>query len=225
MLLPEKGLVLYTFGNASQRDGDVFAIKPSGASYESLSWQDMVVVDLENRVVEGHLRPSSDTATHTVLYRAYNSMGGIVHTHSTYAVAWAQAQRGVPILGTTHADHLSQEIPCTPLMSDQQIQGDYETETGNQIVDTLANLGLSTKEISMVLVAGHGPFTWGINAAEAVYHSVVLEELCKMACLTEQISPQIAPLKEALIHKHYFRKHGEYAYYGQEQGDSQPNHL
>jgi L-ribulose-5-phosphate 4-epimerase len=213
--LPELGLAIYTFGNVSAYDPDlgVFAIKPSGVPYEKLSPQSMVVVDLENRVVEGTLRPSSDTKTHTVLYRAFTGIKGVVHTHSTYAVGWAQAKRPIPILGTTHADHLAGDIPCTRVMSDQQIMGDYEEATGKQILEAFKHL--SFLETEMVLVACHGPFTWGTSAAKALYNSAVLEELAKMAWITEQLNSNIKPLKRTLINKHYNRKHGKAAYYGQ----------
>lgn len=215
MEIPRHGLAIYTFGNVSAFDADlgVFAIKPSGVAYDQLRVEDMVVVDLENKVVEGSMNPSSDTKTHTVLYRNFTGIGGVVHTHSTYAVAWAQAMKPIPIYGTTHADHLPGNIPCTAVMSDEMIKGDYEKETGNQILHVFENL--SPQEYEMVLVACHGPFTWGKNAAKAVYNSVVLEELAKMALLTEKINPQVPPLKQGLIDKHYERKHGKNAYYGQ----------
>jgi len=212
--LPKLDLVIYNFGNVSavDREHGVFAIKPSGVPYDELKADDMVIVCLETgKVVEGTMRPSSDTNTHLVLYRNYPTIGGVCHTHSTYAVGWAQAARPVPIYGTTHADHLATDIPCTEFMTDEAIQRDYETETGNQIV----NCNLNPSEIEMVLVAGHGPFTWGKNAAKAVYNAKVLEELCKMALITEQANPQAKRLKDTLIAKHYFRKHGANAYYGQ----------
>ena len=215
--IPELGLAIYTFGNVSAFDQDkaVFAIKPSGVAYADLSPDSMVVVDLDNRVVEGNLRPSSDTHTHTVLYRTFPGIGGIVHTHSTYAVAWSQANRALPIYGTTHADHLAGDIPCTAVMSDEMITGDYETETGQQI--TQAFKDISFEEVEMVLVACHGPFTWGKTAEKALYNSAVLEELAHMAFVTELINPKISRLKQTLIDKHYQRKHGAQAYYGQEE--------
>ncbi len=218
MQLPELGLVLFTFGNASaiDREKGVFAIKPSGIPYSDLKPEDMVVLDLDLRVVEGHLRPSSDTRTHAVLYRNWPTIGGVVHTHSTYATAWAQTQQDIPIFGTTHADHLTVDVPCAPVMSDAQIQGDYEYETGLQIVDDFARRGLDPKEVEMVLVANHAPFTWGKTVEKAVYHSAVLEELARMAYLSLQIRPDTPRLKETLIRKHYERKHGSHAYYGQE---------
>lgn len=215
MDLAASGLVIATFGNVSEYDKDrgVYAIKPSGVPYPELTADMMMVVDLDNEVVEGTLRPSSDTKTHTVLYRSFPEIRGICHTHSTYAVAWAQALRPVPILGTTHADHLADDIPCTLPMSDEMIKGDYETETGNQIVQHFKNL--SSKEIGMVLVACHGPFTWGDSADKALYNSIILEELSKMAYLSRQINPDVPRLYDALINKHYQRKHGANAYYGQ----------
>ena len=216
--LPELGLVLFTFGNASAADRrrGVFAIKPSGVPYETLRVEDMVVVSFEGEVVEGHMRPSSDTKTHAVLYKHWPGIGGIVHTHSTYATAWAQTQEDVPIFGTTHADHLTVDIPCAPVMSDEMIEGDYEYMTGFQILDAFKERGLRPEEVEMVLVANHAPFTWGKTVAKAVYNSAVLEELVRMAYLTRQIRPDSPRLKAALIRKHYERKHGAGAYYGQE---------
>ncbi len=210
-----RGLAVYTFGNASAFDPEkgVFAIKPSGVPYAELTSGKMVVVDLENNVVEGSLNPSSDTRTHSTLYRGFKCIGGVAHTHSPYASAWAQAMEPVPILGTTHADCLPSDIPCTAVMSDEMIKGDYEEETGNQILELFRNL--SPGVIKMALVARHGPFTWGETAAEAAYNSVMLEELAKIALLTRQISPEIKRIKKSLIDKHYERKHGDNAYYGQ----------
>jgi L-ribulose-5-phosphate 4-epimerase len=174
----------------------------------------MEVVDLDYRVVEGKLRPSSDTKTHAVLYKHFKDIGGIAHTHSTYAVAWAQANRSIPVYGTTHADHLQCDVPCTDQMTSEMIRGDYEEETGKQIIKTFENI--SHKEIEMVLVASHGPFTWGATGEKAVYNSAVLEEISKMAYLTLQINVQAPRLNSALIEKHYQRKHGAEAYYGQD---------
>ena len=215
--IPRQKLAIYTFGNVSaiDRAAGMVAIKPSGVPYAELRPEDMVVVDLENNVVEGTKRPSSDTKTHLLLYRHFESIGGICHTHSTYAVAWAQAMRAIPNLGTTHADHLVTAVPVTEVMSDEMILGDYEHETGRQILDIFRQENLSPDEVEMVLVAGHGPFTWGKDAAKAVYNAAVLEELAKMAYLTLQINPLALPIKQSLVGKHYFRKHGANAYYGQ----------
>jgi len=213
--LPRYNLVKFTFGNVSaiDREKGVFAIKPSGVPYDQLKPDDMVIVDLDNNVVEGSLHPSSDTRTHTVLYRNFPDIGAVCHTHSTYATAWAQAQKSIPVLGTTHADHLAADIPCTQVMSEERINRDYETETGNQILQTFEKL--TPTEVEMVLVACHGPFTWGKTAEKAVYNSVVLEELAKMAILTLDINPHTSGLKKYIIDKHYFRKHGKNATYGQ----------
>jgi L-ribulose-5-phosphate 4-epimerase len=217
MQLPKLGLVLFTFGNVSAADRDlgVFAIKPSGVPYEELSPEKMVIVDFDGNTVAGDFRPSSDTKTHAVLYKHWQNIGGIVHTHSTYATAWAQSQRDIPIYGTTHADHNTVDIPCAPPMSDEMIQGNYEYETGFQIMNYLQEKGMSYEEVEMVLVGNHAPFTWGKTAAKAVYNSAVLEEVARMAYLTEQIQPQVPRLKDALIRKHYERKHGPDSYYGQ----------
>lgn len=217
MQLPRLGLVLFTFGNVSavDRSAGVFAIKPSGVPYEDLSPDQMVIVDFDGGIVEGSLRPSSDTKTHAVLYREWEGIGGIVHTHSTYATAWAQALRDIPIFGTTHADHNTVDIPCAPPMEDAMIEGDYEYQTGYQILNCFADKGLSYKEVEMVLVGSHAPFTWGKTPDKAVYNSAVLETVAQMALLTEQVNPGAARLKEALIRKHYDRKHGVNSYYGQ----------
>lgn len=215
MALPRHGLVLFAFGNVSamNREEGVFAIKPSGVPYDELKPEDMVVVDLENRTVEGKMRYSSDTKTHTVLYKRFPEIGGVAHTHSTYCVGWAQAMKPIPILGTMHADHCATDIPCTEVMSDSAIRGDYEEETGKQIVRAFR--GLSYLEVEMVLVACHGPFTWGRTPEKAVYNSVVMEELALTAFLTRQINHRAPRLKRPLIEKHYKRKHGDGAYYGQ----------
>jgi L-ribulose-5-phosphate 4-epimerase len=215
MELHRRGLVLYTWGNVSQLDREqgVFAIKPSGVPYERLSADDMVVVDLENAIVAGKLKPSSDTRTHTHLYRHFDSIGGITHTHSTYATAWAQARQAIPCFGTTHADYAYGAIPCTAVMSNEQITRDYEEETGVQITDAFAER--NPVETPMVIVAGHAPFSWGKDAAESVYHAVVLEEIARMAYLTKMIDCAIGPLKQEIVDKHYQRKHGKDAYYGQ----------
>ncbi|GHA70896.1 L-ribulose-5-phosphate 4-epimerase [Pontibacter akesuensis] len=217
MELPKLGLVLFTFGNvsAADREQGVFAIKPSGVPYADLSPENMVIVDFDGNTVEGNMRPSSDTKTHAVLYKHWEKIGGIVHTHSTYATSWAQAQRDIPIYGTTHADHNTVDIPCAPPMSDEMIQGNYEYQTGFQIMDYLRDKGMSYEEVEMVLVGNHAPFTWGKTAAKAVYNSAVLEEVARMAFLTEQIRPDAPRLQDSLIKKHYERKHGPDSYYGQ----------
>jgi len=213
--IPRRGLAIYTFGNVSAFDAQrgVLAIKPSGVVYDSLRAADMVVVDLDGRVVEGSLRPSSDTKTHVALYRAFPGVGGIVHTHSTYATAWAQACLPIPIYGTTHADHLAEDVPCTAIMSSEAVGGDYEAETGAQIVECFRTR--DPHQSPMVLVAGHAPFTWGKTAEKAVYHAVVLEELAKMAYVTRSLDLQAARLPDYLVRKHFERKHGKGAYYGQ----------
>ena len=218
MQLPKLNLVLFTFGNVSSADHTkgVFAIKPSGVPYEQLTADKMVVVDFDANLVEGNLRPSSDTKTHAVLYKNWTEIGGIVHTHSTYATSWAQAQMPIPIYGTTHADHLTTDIPCAPPMADEMIKGNYEYETGFQIINHFAELGLSYKEVEMILVGNHAPFTWGKTAEKAVYNSAVLEYTAQMALLTQQINAKAPRLKDSLIKKHYDRKHGSDAYYGQE---------
>ena len=217
MQLPKLGLVLFTFGNVSAVDRalGVFAIKPSGVPYDELSPDKMVIVDFDANVVEGTLRPSSDTKTHAVLYKHWENIGGIVHTHSTYATAWAQAQRDIPIYGTTHADHNTVDIPCALPMSDEMIQGDYEYETGFQIINCFKEKGLTHEEVEMILVGNHAPFTWGKSAAKAVYNSAVLETIAHMAFLTETINSNAPRLKDALIKKHFERKHGPGSYYGQ----------
>jgi L-ribulose-5-phosphate 4-epimerase len=218
MEIPRRGLALYTWGNVSviDRAAGIFAIKPSGVPYDELRVDDIVILDLHARVVEGRLKPSSDARTHAVLYGSFDGIGGIVHTHSSYAVAWAQALMPIPILGTTHADHTAHDVPCTPPMADELIGGDYEEETGAQIVEHLRGLGLDPRETEMALVGSHGPFAWGISGAQAVYNAVVLEELAKIAFITLQLNPAAPPLKDALRLKHYERKHGPKAYYGQE---------
>ena len=217
MQLPALNLVLFTFGNVSAADHKlgVFAIKPSGVPYRDLSAEKMVIVDFDGKTVKGKLRPSSDTKTHAVLYRHWEKIGGIVHTHSTYATAWAQSQRAIPIFGTTHADHITVDIPCAAPMSDEMIKGDYEYETGFQIINCLKEQGLKYEEMEMILVGNHAPFTWGKTAEKAVYNSAVLESIAQMAFLTEQIRKDAPRLKEALIKKHFERKHGPDSYYGQ----------
>ncbi len=217
MQLPKLGLVLFTFGNVSAADRQqaVFAIKPSGVAYDSLRPDDIVIMDYDGNVVEGTLRPSSDTKTHALLYKTWPTLGGITHTHSTYAVAWAQAGLDIPILGTTHADHTHRDIPCAPVLTDAMIAGDYEHETGRQIINCFAERNLLPTETEMVLLQNHGPFTWGKDAAKSVYNAAVLEEIARMAYLTRQLNPDVARLKDTLCQKHYERKHGPDAYYGQ----------
>jgi L-ribulose-5-phosphate 4-epimerase len=217
MQLPKLGLVLFTFGNVSEVDRDlgVFAIKPSGVPYKELSPGKMVIVDFDGEIVKGKFRPSSDTLTHAVLYKHWENVGGICHTHSTYATAWAQSQRDIPIFGTTHADYNTVDIPCAPPMGDEMIKGNYEHETGFQILNCFKEKGLDQREVEMVLVGNHAPFTWGKDAAKAVHNSAVLEFIAQIALLTEQINPKAPKLKDALIRKHYERKHGPDSYYGQ----------
>lgn len=217
MQIPRESLAIVTFGNVSgiDRAAGAVAIKPSGVPYDKLRVEDIVIVDLDNQLIEGTMRPSSDTKTHTLLYKHFPTIGGVCHTHSTYAVAWAQAIRPIPNLGTTHADHLTVSVPVTEVMTDEMIERDYELETGNQILELFKKQSLSPEEVEMVLVACHGPFTWGKNAGKAIYNSIVLEEIAKMAFLTLQINPTAAAIKQTLCDKHFFRKHGANAYYGQ----------
>ncbi len=213
--IPKRGLAVYTFGNVSALDAarGVMAIKPSGVDYARLTIDDLVVIDLSGKIVEGKLRPSSDTPTHLVLYRAWKGIGGVVHTHSSYATGWAQARLPIPIYGTTHADHLDEDVPCTVVMSDEAVERDYEVETGNQILDCFK--GRDPLHTPMVLVAGHGAFTWGATAEKAVYNAAVLEELARMAFVTRTLDPAAPRLPDRLIRKHFERKHGKNAYYGQ----------
>lgn len=215
--MPKLGLVIFTFGNVSAVDRElgVFAIKPSGVPYDELTPDKMVVLDYEARVVDGGLRPSSDTNTHAVLYKHWENIGAIVHTHSTYATAWAQSLRDIPILGTTHADHNTVDIPCAAPMDDLMIEGDYEYQTGFQILNCFRERGLSYEQVEMMLVGSHAPFTWGKTVQKAVYNSAVLESIAQMALITEHINPSVPKLKEALIRKHFHRKHGAHSYYGQ----------
>ena len=218
MEIPRRNLAIYTFGNVSviDRRAGVFAIKPSGVSYDELRVGDIVICDLDGRRVEGRLNPSSDTPTHAVLYSAFGGIGAVVHTHSPWAVGWAQSLEPLVIYGTTHADHCPGDIPCTPPMSDEAIEGDYEVETGLQIVNHFTEHALHHEETEMILVGSHGPFSWGKTPAKAVYNAVVLEEVAKMALVTRMVNPNTPRLKEALRRKHYQRKHGPEAYYGQE---------
>ncbi len=215
--IPRRNLAIYTWGNVSafDRDKGVFAIKPSGVSYDALTPESMVIVDLEGKVVDGKFRPSSDTDTHRILYRSFPDIGGITHTHSTYAVAWAQARRSVPVFGTTHADHGAEEIPCTDMISPEAVRTAYELETGKLIASTFKEKNIDYTSMPMVLVAGHGPFTWGKDASKSVYHGAVLEEICKMAFITLGLNPKAEMLPDYVIGKHWERKHGAGAYYGQ----------
>jgi L-ribulose-5-phosphate 4-epimerase len=220
LALWKSGLVVLTFGNASaiDREAGVVAIKPSGVAYEDLTADKMVLVDLENNPLAAGrgkkpLRPSSDTKTHLFLYRQFPRIGGVVHTHSPYATAWAQAGRPIPVLGTTHADLTAFDIPCTDALAAEQIKVDYETETGRRIADTFRNL--SYEDIPLVLVRGHGAFTWGATPEKAVANSIMLEEVARLASLTLALDPHAPRLDPALVRKHYDRKHGKDAYYGQ----------
>lgn len=217
MQLPAQGLVISTFGNVSVADHEksVFAIKPSGIPYQDLSPEKMVIVNFNGQTVEGDLRPSSDTRTHAVLYKHWPKVGSIAHTHSTYATAWAQALRDIPIYGTTHADHLTIDIPCAAPMDDEMIMGDYEYATGLQILGVFSSRGISYEEVEMILLGNHAPFTWGNTSKKAVYNSAVLESIAKMAFITESVKPDVQRMKQSLISKHYQRKHGDGSYYGQ----------
>ncbi len=217
MELPRKGLVTYTWGNVSgiDRTKGYLVIKPSGVEYEQLKPEDMVVVDLEGNRIEGSYKPSSDTATHIELYKRYMDIGGIVHTHSTWATSWAQAGRAIPLYGTTHADYFYGPIPCARALSEGEINVDYEKNTGLVIIETLEQKQIKPKDMPGILCSNHGPFTWGKNAGEAVHNAVVLEEVAKMACYSELINGNIVPAPKVLADKHYLRKHGENAYYGQ----------
>ncbi|MBP2652852.1 MAG: L-ribulose-5-phosphate 4-epimerase [Firmicutes bacterium] len=215
LLLQKNGLVLYTWGNVSgiEREKGLVVIKPSGVEYDQMKPEDMVVVDLYGKQVDGELKPSSDTPTHLAIYRHFSAVGGIVHTHSTYATAWAQAERAIPVLGTTHADYFYGNVPCTRKMMDVEIKEHYEEQTGNLIVETFK--ALNPMEVPGVLVASHGPFAWGKDALEAVYHVTVLEEIAKTSLFTQQINSGVKNIDAALLDKHFLRKHGHNAYYGQ----------
>lgn len=217
MELPRRGLVTYTWGNVSgiDREKGLFVIKPSGVEYEELKPEDLVVMDLQGNKVEGDLNPSSDTKTHLILYNAFPDIGGIVHTHSPLAVAWAQAGRDIPAYGTTHADYFYGPIPCARNLTQEEIDDDYETNTGKVIVETFRERGVNPVYVPAVICRNHGPFTWGKNAAQAVYHSVVLEEVAKMNLFTELINPKVDAAPLNIQNKHFMRKHGPDAYYGQ----------
>ncbi|MDD5183924.1 MAG: L-ribulose-5-phosphate 4-epimerase [Paludibacter sp.] len=212
--LVKHGLVIFTWGNVSaiDRETGLVVIKPSGVSYDDMKAEDMVVVDLNGKIIEGKLKPSSDTATHLVLYKSFLNIGGIVHTHSTYATAWAQAGCDIPNIGTTHADYFSDAIPCTRDMTQSEIEGEYELETGNVIIDCFS--GKNPDFIPGVLVKNHGPFSWGKNAHDAVHNAVVMEQVGKMAYIAYGVNPNLT-MNDHLIKKHFYRKHGPGAYYGQ----------
>ena len=215
--LDKRGLVTYTWGNVSaiDREKGLIVIKPSGVKYEDMKAEDMVVVDLKGNVVEGKYRPSSDTATHIELYLKYTELGGVVHTHSTFATSWAQSCNDIPALGTTHADYFYGDIPCTRRLSEEEIERAYEVETGKVIIETIEKRGIKAIEVPGIIVASHGPFTWGKTPEEAVHNAVVLEEVAKMAYYTKSINPGIKQADKYLQDKHYLRKHGANAYYGQ----------
>ena len=217
MELPRRGLVTYTWGNVSavDRAAGLMVIKPSGVEYEELSPDKLVVMDLDGRRVEGSLNPSSDTKTHLELYRAFPEIGGIVHTHSAHAVAWAQAGRDIPCFGTTHADYFYGPVPCARALSPEEVEDDYEGSTGRVIVETFRERGLNPVHVPGVICRSHGPFTWGRDAAQAVYHAAVLEEVARMAIFTVQINPEALPAPQHVLDKHFMRKHGPNAYYGQ----------
>ena len=217
MELPRRGLVTYTWGNVSgiDREKGLFVIKPSGVEYDELRPEDLVVMDLSGKQVEGELNPSSDTKTHLVLYNAFPQLGGIVHTHSPYAVGWAQAGEDIPCFGTTHADYFYGPVPCARHLTQEELDEDYELNTGKIIVETFTDRGIDPKAVPGVICFSHGPFTWGKDAAQAVYHAVVLEEVAKMALFTRQVKGDAAPAPQRILDKHYLRKHGPGAYYGQ----------
>nr|WP_285836237.1 L-ribulose-5-phosphate 4-epimerase [Carnobacterium inhibens] len=215
--LPKQGLIKYTWGNVSavDREQGLFVIKPSGISYEEMKASDMVVCDMDGEIVEGNLNPSSDTLTHAVLYKEFPEIGGIVHTHSTWATIWAQAGLDVPAMGTTHADTFYGSIPCARFLNQKEIDEGYEEQTGHVIVETFKERNIKPMEIPGVLLHGHGPFTWGESAKDAVMNAVVLDEVCKMNLFSRQLNSFSEELPQRILDKHYLRKHGENAYYGQ----------
>ena len=217
MELPRRGLVTYTWGNVSgiDKESGLFAIKPSGVEYEDLTPESLVILDLEGNIVEGNLKPSSDTKTHIELYRAFPSIGGIVHTHSPYAVAWAQAGEDIPCYGTTHADYFYGSIPCTRHLTPEELDEDYEKGTGTVIIETFTERDIDPAHVPAVICKSHGPFAWGKDAQAAVYHAVVLEEVAKMAIFTRQVRADSLPAPKHVQDKHFMRKHGPNAYYGQ----------
>ena len=217
MELPRRGLVTYTWGNVSgiDRERGLFVIKPSGVDYEDLRPEHLVVLDLEGNQVESALNPSSDTKTHLALYNAFPALGGVVHTHSPHAVSWAQAGRDIPAYGTTHADYFYGPVPCARDLTAEEVDTDYEANTGRVIVETFRERGIDPVHVPGVICRSHGPFTWGRDAAQAVYHAVVLEEVAKMAMYTELVNPKAGPAPRRILDKHFMRKHGPNAYYGQ----------
>ena len=218
LLLPKHGLITFTWGNVSgiDREKGLVVIKPSGVEYDDMCADDMVVVDLDGNVVEGHYKPSSDTPTHLALYKAFPSLGGVVHTHSRWATSFAQAGRGVPAMGTTQGDYFYGEIPCTRKMTPEEIAGQYELETGNVIIETFKERGIDPAQVPAVLVYSHGPFTWGTDPFNAVHNAVVLEEVAFMDFHAMALNPSLTPMQQELLDKHYLRKHGPGAYYGQD---------
>jgi L-ribulose-5-phosphate 4-epimerase len=212
--LVKHGLVIFTWGNVSaiDRNEGIVAIKPSGISYDDMKPEDMVLLDMDGKVVEGKWKPSSDTATHLALYRAFEGIGGVVHTHSTFATSWAQAGCDIPNIGTTHADYFSQAIPCTRAMTEAEVKGEYELETGNVIIERFQ--GVNPVHVPGVLVKNHGPFSWGKDAHDAVHNAVVMEQVAKMAFVAYSVNPQLQ-MNPLLVEKHFMRKHGPNAYYGQ----------
>ena len=217
LLLPKHGLITFTWGNVSaiDREKGLMVIKPSGVEYDEMRAEDMVVVDLDGNRVEGKLKPSSDTPTHVALYNAFPNIGGIVHTHSRWATTFAQAGMGIPAYGTTQGDYFYGEIPCTRKMTPEEIAGAYELETGNVIIETFRTRGIEPDQVPAVLVNSHGPFTWGTDADNAVHNAVVLEEVAFMAFHARMLNPALPPMQQELLDKHYLRKHGANAYYGQ----------
>ncbi len=215
--LPKKNLVTYTWGNVSgiDREKGLIVIKPSGVSYEEMKAEDMVVLDLQGNKVEGDMRPSSDTPTHIALYNQYPELGGVVHTHSRWATVWAQAGMSIPPLGTTHADYFYGAIPCTRRLTQEEIEGEYELNTGKVIIETFTNLGINPIHVPGVVCYSHGPFSWGKNPDEAVHNAVVMEEVAMMALNTKLLNPSIGDVDSYLLDKHFLRKHGANAYYGQ----------
>ena len=213
--LPKHGLVTFTWGNVSEidRESGLIVIKPSGVEYDEMKAEHMVVVDLEGNVVEGNLRPSSDTPTHIELYKAFPEIGGVIHTHSSWATSWAQAGKSIPAYGTTHADYFYGPIPCTRQLTREEVEEAYEKNTGTVIIEAFE--GIDSKAVPGVVVRGHGPFAWGKDAAEAVHNAVVMERAAEMACRTEMLNPEAKPIEQYLLDKHYMRKHGPKAYYGQ----------